>query len=583
MDVAHFKTAVEGFYRLTRLTLRSISENIWDCLGTHFSLFRGESMIEYLDIGGNSFTDEDIFLVLDSLPVRLTNFIISDCSAITDVAILAIAPSSAANLVEFNISCCPNLTVVSLKFITRTAVNLKNLDISGCSNVSVEWLLNQKCVALESLNMSNLLVDDHGLDYLGTICNFNSLRFLSFSGNIQFSPSVVVELIKFLSVLEELDLSRCVHFEVNDFIDLATGLSGELQRIDVSECPSVSNEFLQILCSSCRNLSTVILRSCTRLTNDGVTYIGECLDKLTFFDISHCSNVGEVGLIEVIRGCSNLEFVDFSYCECSMGVFQYLGLYSTRLRYFRTSGPSAFICDSAMMVLANGCVNLRSLNIETAAGTSNANFCLSDSGLNELGRCLAHLSEFDCSGATAISNTGMRQFLAGCQNIRRLNLSECVLLSDSTCRLIATSCSQVEFLSLAGVNVTDKGVEHLSLGCVVLRSLDLSRTKITDLSLDKIADSLHICCELFLAGCIKLTSDGLLNLLKKRQTLRELDISDVPNVVEKVFTIAIALHIKVTPSNESIIMEKKDEQQTINERPSIFAAWKRKFFGSDPK
>jgi hypothetical protein len=66
-------------------------------------------------------------------------------------------------------------------------------------------------------------------------------------------------------------------------------------QIDISGLAAVNNTVFQHLCSCCRALTEVVVRSCSYLGDDGVKAIvgdGEELPRIEHIDLSGCILVG---------------------------------------------------------------------------------------------------------------------------------------------------------------------------------------------------------------------------------------------------------------------------------------------------
>jgi len=119
-------------------------------------------------------------------------------------------------------------------------------------------------------------------------------------------------------------------------------------------------------------LTALGLDSCTKLTNVGITAIGEACHGLTLLYLFGCKNVTNAGIAAFAASCRGLTHLNLRYCNISdVGVIAIAAacreLVSLDICALRT------LTDDALYAIAEGCPKLVSLNLRgcqmvTAAG-----------------------------------------------------------------------------------------------------------------------------------------------------------------------------------------------------------------------
>ena len=97
--------------------------------------------------------------------------------------------------------------------------------------------------------------------------------------------------------------------------------------------------------------------------------------------------------------------------------------------------------NTQLMTIANGCPQLRSLNIT-------------------------------CSGN--ITDEGIRALASGCPQLQSLNIRSCGNITDEGIRAVATGCTQLQSLDISNCrNITDAGIRALATRCQITKTLNL--------------------------------------------------------------------------------------------------------------
>eukprot|EP00262_Sarcandra_glabra_P004524 TRINITY_DN1560_c0_g1_i1.p1 TRINITY_DN1560_c0_g1~~TRINITY_DN1560_c0_g1_i1.p1 ORF type:complete len:360 (-),score=25.80 TRINITY_DN1560_c0_g1_i1:394-1473(-) len=192
---------------------------------------------------------------------------------------------------------------------------------------------------------------------------------------------------------------------------------------------------------------------------------------------------------------SGLTHLSLSWCKDNMNnLVLSLAPKFTNLQTLILRQHIAQLEDAAVETIASYCHDLRDLDLSKSLK-------LSDHSLYALAHGCPYLTKLNISGCSAFSDAALSYLTNLCRNLKGLNLCGCVrAASDRALQAIAYNCSQLQSLNLGWCEgVSDTGVMSLALGCPDLRALDLCGcVHITDESVIALAN-----------GCLRLRSLGL--------------------------------------------------------------------------
>lgn len=153
---------------------------------------------------------------------------LSKCMGVTDEGLSSLVKTH-KDLRKLDITCCREITHMSIDYITHSCTSLTSLRMESCILVPRESfvLIGQRCHNLEELDLTDNEVDDEG-----TIC-----------------PTAGFKVLKI-----------CLH----PYFFVFAGLKS---------------------ISRCTKLSSLKLGICLNLTDEGLTHIGMCCSRLTELDL----------------------------------------------------------------------------------------------------------------------------------------------------------------------------------------------------------------------------------------------------------------------------------------------------------
>ncbi|PSR94257.1 hypothetical protein BD289DRAFT_480706 [Coniella lustricola] len=254
------------------------------------------------------------------------------------------------NLINATLEGCRNLQRTTLHSLVRNNEGLAHLNLTGLTAVTNTTckLIAQSCPSLELLNVSWCKhVDATGIQAVIEGCSkLKDLRAREIKG---FDSQDVAQTLFKTNNLERLLLSGCADLSdktlktivhgLNPQIDILTELPivppRKLRHLDLSRCSSLTTSGLKALGHLVPNLEGLLLAHCHGLTDEALEVVIGTTPRLTHLDledcrgltnrilsehlakapcaphlqelcISSCENLGDSGMLPVIRNCQNL-------------------------------------------------------------------------------------------------------------------------------------------------------------------------------------------------------------------------------------------------------------------------------------
>ena len=303
-------------------------------------------------------------------------------------------------------------------------------------------------------------------------------------------------------------------------------LDYSISSLNFSNCSQITDIGCRYLIKKSPNLKKLVLSNCCRIGNEGLVEIAFGLStNLESLDISNCK-IGNFGLQQISKHCSNLTWIDLSnggkLLSSSLNkLFENCKKLETLILKDCTQ-----INDSAFENLPFSISNIHLIGCES----------LKDSTLNFITEKCLKLHSFSIS-SKFITDNGMTKLLNKFStNLTQIELKDCELITDKTLITMINECSNLEILNLSGtkqltdqgfskttneifpflrqldlsfnINISDQTLTRISKNCLFLEKLNFSHCDITDSSLIPILKNCTNLNQLFLSKCTKLTKDS---------------------------------------------------------------------------
>eukprot|EP01125_Pyxidicula_operculata_P011795 TRINITY_DN385_c1_g1_i1.p1 TRINITY_DN385_c1_g1~~TRINITY_DN385_c1_g1_i1.p1 ORF type:complete len:1249 (+),score=314.60 TRINITY_DN385_c1_g1_i1:1159-4905(+) len=294
-------------------------------------------------------------LAKSSLPLERLN--ISSCSAITDDGVISLIKKCHHTLTDIDLS-STGITEVALKTI-YTCTSLSRLKLEMCSGLKGNNLkkLLEKCKSLKLLNLAfwkNELIDPEIFTWSSSSSSshtsglkFPSLTSSSSSSNLfessSSTPTQIYSSLNSLNLcnwnvltnemmsrllmrtpnLTKLNISNCFQLTNQTIEYISKYCSKTLKILMMRSCPVVNNKGIEILCSSCTDLTELVLDGCNDLSKDGMMAIGDGCKKLASLSLNQLKKITNEDIQYILYRCTDLEFLSLEGCAKLTGDFLY--------------------------------------------------------------------------------------------------------------------------------------------------------------------------------------------------------------------------------------------------------------------
>ncbi|XP_073687660.1 F-box and leucine-rich repeat protein 13 [Garra rufa] len=358
-----------------------------------------------------------------------------------------------------------------------------------------------------------------------------------------------------------------------------------LQELDLSECPHLNDENMKMILEGCCSLLHINL-AFTHISNATIRVLSRCCLMLRSLSLAYCASFSDKGLQYLIKGkgCHRLTYLDLSGCsQISMDGFTYVAEACSSLQKIVLDDLPT-LTDNCMQVLVSRCRKLTAISLLDSPYLSDVAFKtmaevisltkiqiegnnrLTDSSLKALCRSSLKLSEVQISDCTRMTDASLKSLgsltklcnlnISGCIKVtdmgihyitegpsavklQELDLSYCPKLTDLFLKRITQKCSNLTHLRVCFCeNLTDNGFECLD-SCASLISLDITGCKIYDKGLAALGTN-HSLKKLTAAQCVFITDNGIKMtdtavkyLTRIGHFLKELDVSGCPLLTDR--------------------------------------------------
>ncbi|TGO33273.1 hypothetical protein BHYA_0255g00010 [Botrytis hyacinthi] len=272
---------------------------------------------------------------------RLTNLNLTGLSAVTNATCKIIA-QSCPHLQMFNVSWCTHMDALGLQLVIRGCPNLMDLragEVRGLDNEDLALLIFETN-RLERLVLSGCInITDKALQVM---MHGHDPELDAFS----YAPLVPQR------KLRHLDLSRCNRLTDEGVKSLAY-VCPDLEGLQLSGCIALTDKALENILATCPNLTHLDLEDLSELSNDLLSnHLAKapCAPTIQHLSVSYCENLGDTGMLPVIRTCTGLQNIDMDNTRISDLILAEAAT-MVRLRSSRTTNPLSRPCPGLRMVV----------------------------------------------------------------------------------------------------------------------------------------------------------------------------------------------------------------------------------------
>ncbi|KAG9653551.1 RNI-like protein, partial [Aureobasidium melanogenum] len=237
-------------------------------------------------------------------------------------------------LVYINLSGLAGATNSAMKVIAENCPKLEHLNVSWCNNVDTRGLKKvvEACPDLRDLRagevhgwddveLMQLLFERNSLERL-ILMNCDSVNDESLSVLMEGQDSEMDYLtgrrIAPPRKLKHLDLTRCrgiSHRGLEKCIDRLP----EMEGLQLNKCHGITDGVLASMLNGMPKLTHLDLEELTELSNTVLQSLATapCAKVLRHISISYCEELGDVGMLPILKNCTNLESLDMDNTRVS--------------------------------------------------------------------------------------------------------------------------------------------------------------------------------------------------------------------------------------------------------------------------
>ena len=323
---------------------------------------------------------------------------------------------------------------------------------------------------------------------------------LDLSGCASLTDVLVCEVVceRFVH-LQVLLLAQCMRLTEPAFLSIAYALPG-LVELNLASC-AVTDAAVEQLCARCHAITTLTLRSCRLLTDEGFASLA-ALPSLTSVDLSSSRNLTDGGLAAIAQGARAISVLNVAICP-------------------RVGGQQAKRWGCLLPQLTS--VNLTATALDDSTATS-----LVANGPRPLLQSL-NLSR------TKVGDASVRQLLRQCPELRSIYLAGCLAVTDVSLSSLALHgrSSGLQEVHLTGCHeISDTGLRDMAYACPRLEVLVLNHCDATDAAISDIATSCTGLIQIQVVGCGGVGDASVIALAESCPQLTRADLRGCSNVTE---------------------------------------------------
>jgi len=219
--------------------------------------------------------------------------------------------------------------------------------------------------------------------------------------------------------------------------------------------------------------------------------------------------------------CKNLRKLEMKHTEVNMAVYiPAISKYCPNLVHISFNGDG--MTDELVFQLVQGCTKIRNLDLLSCS-------IITDKALLSISQHLENLQEIRLDRCHNLTEDGFLTLAQNCQDLRTIYLGDNQeIITDSIIHQLSKCCPLLHTVDISNCNaISDRGICSLARNCKNLRTLDLSGLDgITKKSLWWISEYHYNSLEkLSIGGCVLLTDDETVNILKHFKNLNYLSAS----------------------------------------------------------
>jgi F-box/leucine-rich repeat protein 2/20 len=245
-----------------------------------------------------------------------------------------------------------------------------NYEVRIPAEVTIALATN--CSNLTTLFISGKGLTDSGLTALADHCR--KLRRLRLR-NVCKTPGFSTQSLEILAAacdLTELALECMPHIS-DQLVQSVTAKCRHLSVFSVCGSVGITDTGIRHVARNCaENLQDLDISKCPALTDISLVALGRICPQLCALDVTHCVNVSAEGIGSIVRNCGKLTALSCASCRCvTDNVLLQIGQHCRALRELDLSG-CPLITDVGVSAMAEQCSQLVSIDLHNCRRISSA-------------------------------------------------------------------------------------------------------------------------------------------------------------------------------------------------------------------
>ncbi|ORY14884.1 hypothetical protein BCR34DRAFT_623100 [Clohesyomyces aquaticus] len=239
-----------------------------------------------------------------------------------------------SRLVHVNLSGLTGVTNATMKILASSCPKVEHLNVSWCSNIDTRGLRKvvEGCPNLRDLRAGEVRGWDD-VDFMFELFKRNTLERLVLMNCDSLTDESLAVLVEGVDSevdvltdrpivpprrLKHLDLTRCRGI-TDDGLEHLAGNVPFLEGLQLSKCHALTDSSLNALLPTCPVLTHVELEELDGLTNETLKTLAAspCTLYLQHLCISYCENMGDPGMLPILKSCSKLTSLDMDNTRIS--------------------------------------------------------------------------------------------------------------------------------------------------------------------------------------------------------------------------------------------------------------------------
>ncbi|KAG0082355.1 SCF ubiquitin ligase complex subunit [Linnemannia elongata] len=367
--------------------------------------------------------------------------------------------------------------------------------------------------ALLSIPLATKMCDIMTLDRTQSIFPYATyIRRLNFSFLAQELTDEILIRFSGCTRLERLLLPGCNKTTEEGLKQILQAGKG-LYSLDLSEIPAVTDAVLNSVARFCPKLHTLYLAGCAALTDDAIVQLAASCSSLKRIKLSQCVLLTDRSILALTQNCPQLMEIDITNCN--------------------------LMTNTAIQSVVHNLPQIRDINMTLLANLSDLAFAAIPLGSNSstlqlpsaslISHRFDQLRVLNLTSCVLITDETLARIIPAAPRLRNLTLTKCDRITDVGASVIKLLGKHLHYLHLGHCSkLTDRAIATLAQHCTRIRYLDLACcSKVTDAAVFAMAQ-LPKLRRIGLVKCSNITDHGIYAMLVSQivpQTLERVHLS----------------------------------------------------------